>query len=311
MCGCRRSTNGADAPPRGNRRFTTLPYHSPDIALGAPDSITQTSATVNATVDRKGEPLEECNIEFGTSEAYGSNVECTPTPGSGTGPEPVSGSLASLEPNTTYHYGVSTDFLGNAGHSADGTFTTQTYVPPTVLTGAASSITQTSATLNGRVNPNGEEVETCEIQFGPTTEYGSSAPCEPGALSGTAPIAVSVHDTGLTPGSTYHFRILATGLHRAVEGNDETFTTLPSARARANDHKALREEGRRGRRHAGHDHGNRLHRSHRGQVRRDRREKLHRGLSDLDHGRIACGDDRVGGGEREHPRRHERRHHER
>jgi phosphodiesterase/alkaline phosphatase D-like protein len=211
--------------------FTTLPYHSPDIALGTPDSITQTSATVNATVDRNGEPLEECNIEYGTSETYGSGVECTPTPGSGTGPEPVSATFTGLEPNTTYHYRVSTGFLGNAGHSADGTFTTQTYVPPTVLTGAASSITQTSATLNGSVDPNGEEVETCEMQFGPTSEYGSSAPCEPGALSGTAPIAVSVQDTGLTPGTTYHFRILATGLHRAVEGGDETFTTLPSAPA--------------------------------------------------------------------------------
>lgn len=208
--------------------FTTLPYHTPEIALQATEAITQSSATVNATVDRNGEPLEECNVEWGTSEgAYEAGTECSPTPGAGTGPEPVTGSLTGLEPGTTYHYRVSTGFLGIDAHSSDGTFTTLAYIPPTVLTGAASSVTQTSATLNGSVNPNGEPVEACRVEYR-TGETASSTECEPAPGSGTSPVAVSIGAVGLQPNTAYSYRVVVTGLEgRTYEGGEETFTTLP------------------------------------------------------------------------------------
>ena len=55
---------------------------------------------------------------------------------------------------------------------------------PTVLTGAAAEITQTGATLNGSVNPNGSEVTECEFEYGTGTGYGSSAPCTTAPGSG-------------------------------------------------------------------------------------------------------------------------------
>jgi len=63
--------------------------------------------------------------------------------------------------------------------------------PPTVTTEQASSVTQTSATLEATVNPNGGEVSECELEYGSTTFYGSSAPCTPSPGSGTAAVAVS------------------------------------------------------------------------------------------------------------------------
>ncbi len=44
--------------------------------------------------------------------------------------------------------------------------------PPTVVTGAASSVAQTSATLNATVNPNGGAVSECKFEYGTTASYG-------------------------------------------------------------------------------------------------------------------------------------------
>jgi sugar lactone lactonase YvrE len=98
-------------------------------------------------------------------------------------------------------------------------------LPPVVVTGAASSITATTATLNATVNPNGSEVSACKLEYGITTSYGSSAPCTPSPGSGESPVAVSASVTGLTSGTTYHFRVSATNAGGTSQGSDQTFNT--------------------------------------------------------------------------------------
>jgi alpha-tubulin suppressor-like RCC1 family protein len=98
---------------------------------------------------------------------------------------------------------------------------------PTVVTNPASSITQTSATLNATVNANGGEVSECELEYGTTTSYGSSAPCTPSPGSGTSPVAASASVGGLRPNTTYHFRIVATNQAGTSYGADQALTTLP------------------------------------------------------------------------------------
>src|SRR5204862_1901067 len=100
---------------------------------------------------------------------------------------------------------------GGTSEGSDQSFKTQASPPlaPTVATGAASSVTQTSATLNATVNPNGSEVVECEFEYGPTTSYGSTAPCSPAPGSGTSAVAVSAALSGLSTATTYHFRIVA------------------------------------------------------------------------------------------------------
>ncbi len=100
---------------------------------------------------------------------------------------------------------------------------------PAVTTKAASSLAQTSATLNATVNPNGGEVTKCEFEYGTTTSYGQSAPCSSLPGSGSSPVAVSASVTGLTTNTTYHFRIQATNASGTSKGLDETFTTLAPA----------------------------------------------------------------------------------
>jgi hypothetical protein len=96
---------------------------------------------------------------------------------------------------------------------------------PQVLTEQASEISATSATMHGTVNPNGGDT-TYYFQYGATTSYGmSTTPNDAG--SGT--IAASVQPanlTGLSPSTTYHYRLVGVKGGRITTGQDLTFTTL-------------------------------------------------------------------------------------
>jgi len=94
---------------------------------------------------------------------------------------------------------------------------------------AVTSITQTSATLNARVNPDGKTVTECEFEYGTSAKYGSKVPCKSLPGSGTSPVAVSAKVTGLTPNSEYHFRVVTLSSGGTIEGPDVTFKTLKVA----------------------------------------------------------------------------------
>jgi sugar lactone lactonase YvrE len=103
--------------------------------------------------------------------------------------------------------------------------------PLAVLAKAATDLENSSATLNGAVNPNGIDT-TYQFEYGKTTSYGSKAPAAPKSIgSGTSTMAVSETITGLQPGTTYHFRIVATTSSQGTfYSADEAFTTLASPR---------------------------------------------------------------------------------
>jgi hypothetical protein len=100
----------------------------------------------------------------------------------------------------------------------------QVGAPPTVTTGVASDLHTSSAVLNATVNPNGLPT-TYEFEYGRTARYGS-ATSRANAGTGTTPVAVDARIDGLRPGTTYHFRIVASNEAGADAGADGTFTTL-------------------------------------------------------------------------------------
>jgi hypothetical protein len=95
-------------------------------------------------------------------------------------------------------------------------------------TGPASDLTPTAATLNGTVVPDGTATAS-HFDYGTSTSYGSSTPSATPA--GFSSQATSAHIEGLTPGTTYHYRLDATTADLATTGSDGTFTTpsLPLA----------------------------------------------------------------------------------
>jgi hypothetical protein len=94
---------------------------------------------------------------------------------------------------------------------------------PTVSTGGAAQVTQTSATLTGKVNPNGART-TYFFQYGLTRSYGSSTgPTDAGA--GTKARTAAATLTGLAPFARYHYRLVAHNEKGTTVGGDRTFTT--------------------------------------------------------------------------------------
>jgi hypothetical protein len=101
--------------------------------------------------------------------------------------------------------------------------------PPLFVTEAASSLTTSTATLNGRVDPDGGSLSECNFEYGLTSAYGSSAACSPLPASGASPVAVSASVVGLAANTTYHFRISVAGSGGSGRGLDQTLKTLSLA----------------------------------------------------------------------------------
>jgi hypothetical protein len=98
---------------------------------------------------------------------------------------------------------------------------------PTVTTSAATGVTGSGATLNGSVNPNGQQTSYA-FQWGPTSGYGHETALT-SAGSGTGTSSVNATLSGLASGSTYHFRIIAINGTGTSVGADQSFTTTGSA----------------------------------------------------------------------------------
>jgi hypothetical protein len=97
------------------------------------------------------------------------------------------------------------------------------YPAPAATTGAATAVTDHSATLSGSVNASGAPT-TQHFQYGPTNAYGSTTPATAAGL-GTAAVTAGATLSGLRPATTYHFRIVATNSGGVTRGVDRTFTT--------------------------------------------------------------------------------------
>jgi len=96
---------------------------------------------------------------------------------------------------------------------------------PTVTTNSSSAISGTGATLNGTVSSNGAST-TVTFNYGTTTSYGTSVTATQSPLATSASAsAVSYSLTGLSCGTTYHFRVSATNSAGTSNGSDATFTT--------------------------------------------------------------------------------------
>ena len=95
---------------------------------------------------------------------------------------------------------------------------------PSATTLAATNVTATSATLHATVNPNGAAT-TAQFQRGTSISYGTNTTVTLSAPSGTTAENVSLALTGLTPGTTYHYRISTNNLGGTVTGSNVTFTT--------------------------------------------------------------------------------------
>ncbi len=197
----------------------------PSAITGPVTSVGPATATVTGTVNPNGQATT-WYFEYGTSTSYGTrtaNVDA----GSGSANTAVAGSLAGLVPATTYHYRVVAANSSGTTRGADGIFTTSS--TPVAVTGSATSVSTTSATLNGTIDPNGRAT-TWYFEYGTSTSYGTKT-AEKSAGAGSSTIGVSASVSGLTRGRLYHFRLVATNDAGTSRGADQTFSTTAAPTA--------------------------------------------------------------------------------
>jgi hypothetical protein len=95
---------------------------------------------------------------------------------------------------------------------------------PTAHTGETSGVTTSTGTLYGLIHPGGPQTSFF-FRYGMTSSYGMQTPVMV-AGSGTAQLDVKAAVTGLTAGTTYHYRLVAVNAEGITgEGEDRTFTT--------------------------------------------------------------------------------------
>jgi hypothetical protein len=193
---------------------------APSATTGPVTAVGTTTATVSGGVNPNG-TATTWYVEYGTSTNYGLKTSSA-SAGSGTSSISVSATLTGLKAGTTYHYRVVATSTAGTAHGADGVLgTSGTSSPPQAVTGSATSVTPTSATLNGTVNPGGRAT-SWYFDYGTGTSYGKKTGAKD-AGSGTSTVAVSAAVTGLATGRTYHFRLVATSDAGTSRGADQTF----------------------------------------------------------------------------------------
>jgi len=197
------------------------------VTTGLPTRLTQESGTLNGVVRPEGVPFTNCVFEYGLTSAEGfeHQAPCQPSAGS-INPDFLSHSVSlpitDLQPNAEYKVRLT---ASNSGGSVSGqTLIFRTLGSPRIDEVRAVGADQTWLTLEARIDPRGFGT-TYLIEWGPTDAYGTVA--RSGSLAaGEGPTRVSVQVAGLTVGTRYHYRIVATNRTGTTTSGDRAAETL-------------------------------------------------------------------------------------
>jgi hypothetical protein len=221
--------------PEPNPKFTTKPLPAPTVSIDPVTTFTGTTATFKGKIDTNspaGEPAAadvdwhfecspECpNVEGGTVEADENGA-----------PQAVEAHATGLEPNTTYDVTLVGKNAGDPVSAGPVSFKTDAVAPEAETIPAFALAGGTEAQLGGRVNPRNSQA-TYWFEYGTTTAYGSSVPTSEDGDAGAGPteVVVSREISGLSPNTTYHYRVVAESASSVpVFGGDMTFATPTAA----------------------------------------------------------------------------------
>ena len=204
-----------------DRTFTTLGATGPPVVTTNPaTNLTASSARLNGSLDPHG-LTTTVYFKWGTTTSDG-HTTATQTQ-TGNTYRNITANISSLTASTVYHFRIVATNSSGTRYGVDRTFTTLSATgPPVVTTNLATSVTISSATLNGSLDPHGLTT-TVSFRWGTTTSYGHATPAQSQTGSTYRNITASI--SSLTTHTTYHFRIVATNNGGTRFGSDSTFTT--------------------------------------------------------------------------------------
>jgi hypothetical protein len=143
--------------------------------------------------------------------------------GSGTTSQTIHQALTGLATGTIYYYRVAAS--NGSGTSKGAILSFLPGAAPTVTTLTATGVGETGATLNGNVNPNGLATDAW-FEWGTSPSLATFDTSSAQAL-GAGTDSRSVMDTlsGLSPGTTYYYRVAASNATGPANGSIASFTT--------------------------------------------------------------------------------------
>jgi sugar lactone lactonase YvrE len=207
----------------------TLPADAPAVTIDPVSDITPSGAHLTGTVDPNGLPTI---YHFEYSDNGGQSWASLTDDDAGDGDDsvPVAGDITDLRANTPYLARLVATNPAGTTTSGQVTFVTAE-TSPLAHTLSASPVKATVASLVGEIDTQKSNVDY-HFEYGPTSDYGMRVPAV-----GEASLAagfpgdfqfVSLAASDLLPGTTYHYRLVASSPGGAVVGADRTFTTLNS-----------------------------------------------------------------------------------
>jgi len=210
-------TSTATPTPSPTPTPSATPCAASTVTTSAASNVASSSTTLNGTVDPNG-CSTTVRFQYGRTTSYGSTTANQTKTGNTM--QNVAVNISGLSGGTTYHFRIVATNSSGTRFGNDRTFTTKG--PPVVTTNAATNVELRSATLKGAVDPQGLNT-TVRFQYGRTTSYGSTTGNQ--TKTGNTMQNVAVNISGLSGGTTYHFRIVATNSGGTRFGSDRTFTT--------------------------------------------------------------------------------------
>jgi streptogramin lyase len=207
---------GITAGPDGNLWFTESANPG---AIGRMSTSGALTEFTGGALTHDGAPTDivagdDGNLYFTENHAPGELGQITPA-----------GVITEFTTNlTNAPLGITTGGDGNVWFTeATGNQVGRLSIGPGASTSAPAAINPTDATLAASVAPNGQAT-SYSFDWGLTATYGSTTSMA-SAGNGTSPTAVSAAIAGLSPSTTYHYRVVATNASGTTTGADVTFVT--------------------------------------------------------------------------------------
>ena len=212
--------------------FTTKAVAAPEVSIDPVTAITATSAHFSGEVDT--DPPDPSDPAFDANWSFSCTPVCFETDSGTVLAADGTGSVATdavLQPNTSYTVTLKATNKGNSDEASES-FSTPA-VPPTASTLPATKISDTAATIRGKLNPRNSPTEYW-FEWGAedcSTSSCASVPAseDADAGSGNSTVFASRPLSGLQPSTTYHYRLLAKNAEGTVASEDATFATTTTA----------------------------------------------------------------------------------
>lgn len=205
---------------------TFVPHYVLGLSTDPATDIGPGGAMLHGSLDPAGDDTHYY-FEWGTDTSYGHTTAAPPgiDAGADPGSQSVSADLSDqLTSLTTYHFRIVASNSQGTSYGDDQTFTTLDPLPVVIEDSGVKDVTHDSATFTTEIKP-GFADTIYNFQYGETASYGNSTPQSDSIGNDNQSHAGATTVSGLKPGTTYHFRVVAISFKGTIHGPDQIFTT--------------------------------------------------------------------------------------